>query len=113
MFKKIKKFTEIDITKASSDELVLLIEVAGTELRKRFDQSAVVKAEPKPKVTAIVPTEREKNFIRNCLRKEYVHADMKNQYRDIAKKYLEWFEVNELPQDLRGGEYKRYRAYYG
>ncbi|WP_434526384.1 hypothetical protein [Photorhabdus asymbiotica] len=111
MFKESKEFIEIDITKASSDELLSLIHIASTELRNRLKQPAVVRVvESKPIVTA--PPQHEERFIRNCLKKSYVHASMKDDYKNSAKKYPEWFEINKLPTDLRGSELKKYREYY-
>ncbi|PQQ37224.1 hypothetical protein C6H68_14190 [Photorhabdus luminescens] len=72
---------------------------------------AAQKKPPRKSIKIIAPRESKERFIRSCLGKEYVHADMKNKYQDIAKKYPEWFECNELPLDLRGSEYKRYREY--
>lgn len=106
------EYAELDIAKLSDKELSELIKRAMIEFQRRLDDPRVdFTALPEPKAVAFKPPVSKIAFIRKCLEKEYVHAEMKDEYKALAKEYSDWFRSMGYPADLRGASMKRWREY--
>lgn len=111
-------FTEIKFSSLSDAALAELIQQAMSEFQRRMQTTGIntVKTIDTPPVVLHSPSDNELIFIRNCLSKirggQYVHAEMKDRYRNLSKKYAQWFESKGIPSDLRGSSSLNYIDYF-
>jgi hypothetical protein len=106
------EYAELDIAKLSDKELSELIRRAMSEFQHRLDNPRFdFVNQPAPKAVAFKPPVGKIAFIKNCLKKEYVHAEMKDEYKALAKEYADWFRSQGYPSDLRGSTMKRWKEY--
>ncbi|GKW27791.1 hypothetical protein AB6D34_09310 [Pectobacterium brasiliense] len=114
--KKISK--EISIESLSDHALADLIKMAMDEFQRRLGTASIntVKSVDIEPVVLHAPSDSEVTFINNCLRKlregNYIHASMKDTWREKARKYPSWFSAKGYPDDLRGSASKHYVDYF-
>ncbi|MBA5234746.1 hypothetical protein H2Y56_21945 [Pectobacterium aroidearum] len=111
-------FSEIKFSSLSDRALAELIKMAMDEFQRRLETASIntVKSIDIEPVVINAPSDNEMVFINNCLRKlrlgDYIHASMKDSWRDKARKYPEWFSAKGYPDDLRGSRPKHYVDYF-
>ncbi|MEI7341227.1 hypothetical protein WCT87_07040 [Pectobacterium brasiliense] len=111
-------FSEIKFSSLSDHALAELIKMAMDEFQQRLSKSGVntIKTEDVEPVVLHAPSDNEMVFINNCLKMrrggEYIHASMKDRYRDLSKKYAQWFSAKGIPTDMRGSNSKHYVNYF-
>ncbi|MCA6962438.1 hypothetical protein [Pectobacterium odoriferum] len=111
-------FSEIKFSSLSDHALAELIKMAMEEFQQRLIKPGVntIKTVDVEPVVLHAPSDNEMVFINNCLKKrragEYIHASMKDKYRDLTRKYPQWFSVKAYPDDLRGSVSKHYVDYF-
>ncbi|HEM8530323.1 TPA: hypothetical protein U2Q16_000918 [Citrobacter koseri] len=104
--------TELDLRKLSKKALLQLISEAANELHRRESSSSFVEPAAAEE-TALSPGQADLVFINNCLNaSDYVHADAKDRYKQLASKYSEWFAYKGYPRDLRGSDLKKWKQYF-
>lgn len=104
---------EIKMHKLSNSSLLEIIQLATEELQRRasvpnFEEPQEDKWE-KP---ALSPSADEIRFILNCFKLDYVHAEAKDRWRELSRKYPQWFAYRRYPESLRGSDFKRWKTYY-
>lgn len=104
---------EIEMHKLSNASLLEIIQSATAELQRRtaiphFREPQ----EDKWDKPALSPSADEIRFILNCLERDYVHAEAKDQWRELSRKYAQWFAFKRYPESLRGADFKRWKAYH-
>ncbi|MEI7247992.1 hypothetical protein WCT80_17770 [Pectobacterium carotovorum] len=111
-------FSEIKFASLSDRALAELIKMAMDEFQRRLETASIntVKSVDIEPTVLNAPSDKEMVFINNCLEKrragEYIHASMKDEYRDLTRKYPQWFSVKAYPDDLRGSVSKHYVNYH-
>ena len=107
------KYADLKMNELSDKELSDLIKMAMTEFQNRLDLPTVSRNPqqiPERKVI-FSPPDNHIVFINKKKKKEYVHADEKDRYKELASKYIEWFKLNAYPMDLRGSEFRKWKEY--
>lgn len=104
------EYAQLDLSSLSTERLFSLNAEIMKELQSRV--ISTVHVQKKEHVVVVSPSDFEHTFIRNCLREDYVHAEMKDRYRDLAKEYPDFFKRNGYPTDLRGSSLNRWKKYH-
>lgn len=116
--KTIRTIESIQIKKFSDHALAELIKMAMTEWQERLESPKVVTVKHSEQVVDIidVPPDSVLVFINNCIKKvnkgEYIHAEMKDRWHELSKKYPKFFENRMYPDSLRGSDIKKYSSYF-
>lgn len=104
-------YAQIDISSLSTEKLFSLNAQIMIELNHRM---STPKLTQKPEQEIVFsPSASQITFINSCLGQDYVHAEMKDQYRDLAKEFPEFFSKKGYPVSLRGSDVSKWKKYHG
>lgn len=103
----------LELETLSTVNLLEIIQLVTEELQRRAAIPKFQEPENAGAITpAFSPTPAEQAFIKNCYNKDYVLAEYKDKWKELAKRYPVWFSHHGYPSDLRGSDYKRHRDYF-
>ncbi|PKE27459.1 hypothetical protein CWS43_26815 [Rahnella sp. AA] len=105
----------LDISSLATLQLFELNAAVMQELQRRMSQPKIESQPEEIQKVVFAPKAFEVTFINNTLReakKGYVTANIKDQYKELHKRYPEWFQLNHYPSDLRGRDFREWNTYY-